>query len=123
MAELFIIGQLCSAEQFPSKSLFCKWSVHAGTNWKIISGHKEGQTQVDSPSYDSRTWWCHPIDIHFASKGIQGWPKFHVQVYHYDNYGRSEIYGYGFCYVPTTPGTHTVDCHTWRPIGQYIIKL
>jgi len=43
-----------------------------GTNWKIISGHKEGQTQVDSPAYDSRTWWCHPIDIHFASKGIQG---------------------------------------------------
>lgn len=46
--------------------------AHSGTNWKIISGHKEGQTQVDSPSYDSRTWWCHPIDIHFASKGIQG---------------------------------------------------
>lgn len=49
-----------------------KYDIHSGTNWKIISGHKEGQTQVDSPSYDSRTWWCHPIDIHFASKGIQG---------------------------------------------------
>jgi len=48
---------------------------YTGTNWKIISGHKEGQTQVDSPSYDDRTWWCHPIDIHFASKGIQGTNK------------------------------------------------
>lgn len=47
-------------------------SIYIGTNWKIISGHKEGQTQVDSPSYDNRTWWCHPIDIHFTSKGIQG---------------------------------------------------
>lgn len=46
--------------------------TYTGTNWKIISGNKEGQTQVDSPSYDNQTWWCHPIDIHFASKGIQG---------------------------------------------------
>lgn len=45
-----------------------------GTNWKVISGCKEGQTHVDSPSYDNRTWWCHPIDVHFASKGIQGTP-------------------------------------------------
>ncbi|XP_050526640.1 modular serine protease-like isoform X15 [Daktulosphaira vitifoliae] len=92
---------------------------HKGSNWKIIAGHKEGQTQVDIPSYDSRTWWCHPIDIHYSTKGIQGWPKFHVQIYHYDRYGRSEIYGYGFCYVPTSPGTHTVECYTWRPIGSW----
>jgi hypothetical protein len=25
--------------------------------------------------------------------------------------------GYGFCHVPTAPGTHTVECVTWRPTG------
>jgi len=44
----------------------------AGGGWKLISGLKEGQTQVDSPAYDSVTYWCHPIDVHFATKGIQG---------------------------------------------------
>jgi len=37
-----------------------------------MSGLKEGQTQVDSPAYDGVTYWCHPIDVHFATKGIQG---------------------------------------------------
>jgi hypothetical protein len=38
----------------------------------VISGLKEGQTQVDNPVYGSVTYWCHPIDIHFVTKGIQG---------------------------------------------------
>lgn len=38
----------------------------------MISGLKEGQTQVDNPAYGSVTYWCHPVDIHFATKGIQG---------------------------------------------------
>lgn len=57
----------------------------SGTNWKIISGHKEGQTQVDSPAYDNRTWWCHPIDIHFASKGIQGMLYFYMFQSYFNN--------------------------------------
>lgn len=47
-----------------------------------------------------------------------GWPKLHVQVYHYDKYGRSELYGYGFCFIPSTPGNHIVECCTWRPVGM-----
>jgi hypothetical protein len=43
-----------------------------GGGWRLISGSKEGQTQVDNPAYGSITYWCHPIDIHFATKGMQG---------------------------------------------------
>ncbi|XP_069677121.1 B9 domain-containing protein 2-like isoform X1 [Periplaneta americana] len=118
MAEVHIIGQIIGASKFPNQSLFCKWGIHAGGGWKVISGLKEGQTHVDNPEYEVFSYWCHPIDIHFATKGIQGWPKLHLQVYHQDQFGRSEIYGYGFCHVPTASGNHILDCVTWRPVGS-----
>ena len=46
-----------------------------------------------------------------------GWPKLHLQVWHQDNYGRNEIYGYGFCHIPTSPGFHEIVCPTWCPTG------
>ncbi|XP_021916275.1 B9 domain-containing protein 2-like isoform X3 [Zootermopsis nevadensis] len=91
MAEVHLIGQIIGASKFPNQSLFCKWGIHAGGGWKVISGLKEGQTQVDSPACDGITYWCHPVDIHFATKGIQGWPKLHLQVYHLDQFGRSTL--------------------------------
>ena len=35
---------------------------------------------------------CHAhLDIHLATKGLQGWPKLHVEVWHSDMFGRSEL--------------------------------
>ncbi|XP_063242078.1 B9 domain-containing protein 2 [Bacillus rossius redtenbacheri] len=118
MAEVHIIGQVVGASNFPQNCLFCKWGIHAGSNWKLISGTVEGQTQVDDPEYQDFAFWSHPIDVHFATKGIQGWPRIHFQVYHQDRFGRSELYGYGVCHIPTSPGTHALDCVTWRPVGS-----
>nr|CAD7458437.1 unnamed protein product [Timema tahoe] len=119
MAEVHILGQILGASEFPKNTLFCKWGIHAGGGWKVISGLKEGQTHVDNPEYDEAAHWCHPLDVHFATKGIQGWPKLHLQVYCQDRFGRSEIYGYGFCHIPTSPGSHLIDCVTWRPVGSW----
>ncbi|XP_046675272.1 B9 domain-containing protein 2 [Homalodisca vitripennis] len=119
MAELYAIGQIIGADRFPRSTLFCKWSIFAGSGWKLIEGHKEGQTQIDNPDFENFTYWCHPVDVHYATKGIQGWPKLHFQVYHYDEHGRSELCGYGVCHLPTSPGTHRLECCTWRPIGTY----
>ena len=119
MAEVHIIGQIVGASEFPSQSLFCKWGVHAGGAWKLIAGNKEGQTQVDIPDDDVTAYWSHPIDIHYASKGLQGWPRLHVQVWHHDAYGRNELYGYGFIHIPTSPGSHSIDCVTWKPNGTF----
>jgi B9 domain-containing protein 2 len=47
-----------------------------------------------------------------------GWPKIHLQVWHQDSYGRNELYGYGFCHLPTSPGHHELTCPTWRPTGS-----
>ena len=48
---------------------------------------------------------------------LLGWPKLKFEVYHQDDYGRNELYGYGFCHLPTSPGTHNIECVTWRPTG------
>ena len=31
------------------------------------------------------------LDLHLATKGLQGWPKIHVQVWHEDFFGRREL--------------------------------
>ena len=51
---------------------------------------------------------------------ISGWPRIHFQVWHQDQFGRNELYGYGFCHIPTSPGMHEIECHTWRPTGSFM---
>lgn len=120
MAELHIIGQIIGAntEGFDNSSLFCKWGIKYGGGWKLLEGLVEGQTQVDNPATGSTCYWSHPVDVHFASKGIQGWPKFYFQVWSLDSYGRSDLGGYGFIHVPSSPGFHQLECPTWRPEGS-----
>ena len=72
MAELHLIGQIVGASEFPDSSLFCKFGIHTGGAWKVLGGLREGQTQVDNPEIGDTAYWSHPIDIHFATKGLQG---------------------------------------------------
>lgn len=123
MAEVHVIGHIVGASGFPRSSLYCKWALHSGSAWKVLEGQIEGQTQVDDPTIGDTSNWCHPIDVHYVTKGVQGWPKLHVQVWHLDRFSRSEIFGYGVCHIPTTPGTSHIDCVTWRPIGSYSERL
>ena len=60
---------------------------------------------------------AHPLDVHYAVKGIDGWPRLRIEVYGVDSYGRIELAGYGCCIVPTSAGTHELRCATWRPCG------
>ena len=99
--------------------LFKQLWIFSGGAWKVLAGLPEGQTQVDNPQMDEFAYWSHPIDIHFATRGLQGWPKIHFQVWHQDTFGRNELYGYGFCHIPTSPGTHDIVCPTWRPAGTF----
>uniref|UniRef100_A0A1I8BAU8 B9 domain-containing protein 2 n=1 Tax=Meloidogyne hapla TaxID=6305 RepID=A0A1I8BAU8_MELHA len=52
-----------------------------------------------------------------------GWPRILIEVWHYDKYGRHSIYGYGNCFVPSSPGEHQVLCHCWRPKGNFREEL
>jgi B9 domain-containing protein 2 len=123
MCEVHIIGQIVGASNFKENNLFCKWGIQAGNSWKILEGFKEGQTQVDSPVDGESVQWCHPIDIHYATKGIQGWPKLFFQVWHQDEYGRDQFCSYGFCHVPTSYGYHKVKCVTWKPLSSFCDRI
>jgi hypothetical protein len=43
-----------------------------GASWKLLQGKIEGQTHVDTPLYEPFAYWSHPIDVHYATKGLQG---------------------------------------------------
>lgn len=43
-----------------------------GGAWRLLSGLKEGQTQVDIPQIGEMAYWSHPIDLHYSTKGLQG---------------------------------------------------
>lgn len=130
MAELHILGQLKSASNFYDTSiLFCRYSFQSGPNWTIISGCPEGQTVSAKLDYDKSVIWAHPLDIHYVTKGIQGWPKLILQVSCLDAVERSWVVGYSCCSLPTVPGPHNIDVSCWVPsttaltdkIRQYFI--
>jgi hypothetical protein len=86
MAELHVIGQLVSGTGFRAGScLFCKFNVECGAGWKVLGGAESGQTQsawaTRCLGLEKGQWfWSHPVDVHFATKGVQGWPKIVCQV-------------------------------------------
>ncbi|KAI8807210.1 b9 domain-containing protein 2-like protein [Cladochytrium replicatum] len=123
MAELFVNGSIVGASGFPSSELCCKWSILAGEGWTLVEGDSHGQTHVDIPHDPKYTVWNHPIDVHFTTNTMQNWPKVQFQVFHQDMFGRNELYGYGFVHVPMSPGSHRVDCVTWRPVGSFMDSM
>ena len=117
MAELHVIGEIVGGVGFEASRLFCRWGAVSGRNWDLLEGIEQGQTHIDYPEEGEFAVWSHPIDLHYACRGIVGWPKLHFQVWGQDAHGRNEICGYGFCHVPTAPGQHEIKCTTWCPEG------
>lgn len=81
----------------PSYTLPCwhhhssQWGVVAGRTWELLEGLEEGQTQLDQAEDGEMIVWAHPLDMHYACKGITGWPKLHFQVWSQDIHGRNDI--------------------------------
>lgn len=89
-----------------------------GSGWKIINGSGEGQTQECCDPFSNKPVWDHPVDLHFATQTLQGSPKILLQVFCRDNFNRILFVSYGVCSIPLKPGFHSIDCHTWKPIGK-----
>ncbi|XP_053687036.1 B9 domain-containing protein 2 [Sabethes cyaneus] len=114
MAELYVFGELCHASEYEEPNLFCKWSVQFGSCWKVVEGHSEGQSSASSARVERRSYFSTPIDLHLACRGIQGWPKLHVEVFALDSLNNYWPVGYGFAYLPSQPGLHRVRVDTWK---------
>ncbi|XP_052747362.1 pyruvate kinase isoform X2 [Bicyclus anynana] len=89
-------------------------------NWSLISGYSEGQTISAKADYKKNVIWNQPIDLHYVSKGIQGWPKIVLQVNCLDSLGRSWIVGYGSCNIPAAPGQHLIKVPCWVPAATTV---
>lgn len=120
MAEVHLIGQIVEATGFEDKSLFTKWSINTGSCWRLLEGFTEGQTHLSTLN-DGQTshCWSHPIDVHYVTRALQGWPRIEFQVWGVDWLGKCNISAYGFMSVPTKPGSHALICSTWRPVGDF----
>lgn len=132
--EVHFLGEIKSGYGFnnhglsSSSLLTCKWSVDWGTTtWSLLEGSQEGQTQFSTNSYLDHhhsssnacvVVWNHPIDLHFTTANLKGWPRIVLQVWKLDSYGTASILGYGFTYFPATPGTmQELEVKCWRPRG------
>ena len=94
------MGQLLGADNFEFPNMFCKWTLEAGPNFRVLQGESSGQTQCDMPNVTSRpshatpsglmyaptlphhhpqegegAVWAHPLDVHYTLKSIDGWPR------------------------------------------------
>ena len=118
MAEVHILGNLSGARNFKESSLCCKYEIIAGQGWNLLEGISSGQTHVDSPIEVNQFVWNQPIDLHYNTKSLAGWPKLAVKVFQQDMFGRNSLIAYGFAHIPSKPGIHDVEINTWRPVGS-----
>lgn len=84
----------------------------------MLEGEKEGTTQIASSRGNSAALWNHPIDVHYSISSLVGWPRFHLEVWHIDEFDRHQLLGNSLCYVPTVDGEYKLDCVNWKPIGS-----
>ena len=49
---------------------------------------------------------------------MQGWPRIRLQIWELDEYGRTNLVGYGFCHFPTSAGSFELTVPCWRPTGS-----
>ncbi|KAJ9470938.1 ciliary basal body-associated [Diplonema papillatum] len=117
--ELHIIGQLSHATNFSKKNLFVLWEAVTGSHWEHIEGNEQGQTHIlEDSGGPAGAVFAHPIDLHYKTQNIQGWPKLVVHVWHQDDYGRKDFVSYGVAYLPChTSGfsDELVEVQTWSP--------
>lgn len=93
---------------------FCDGKIFSGSLWKFIEGESEGQTATDTNRLDPKAVFAHPIDLHLATRGIQGWPKLIVEVFSVNSLKQFYPVGVGFNDIPTKPGLHKLRIATWR---------
>merc|ERR1712212_1218963 len=118
MAEVHFLGEIASGFAFPENKLCVRYKFKAGSSWKLITGTKNGQTQTDWPIDGEESFFNHLIDLHYATRGIQGWPQILVEVYLVDANGRMLLYGYGSTHLPSSAGYEEVLIPAWRPADK-----
>ena len=98
--------------------------MHVGDRWRLLSGIDKGETFYDcSEHYNDMAIFEHPIDLHYVSGNILGWPKLYAEVWSVDFHGRHSVSGYACLTLPTHPGSYSLESVLWRPQGTFIDSM
>ncbi len=118
--EVHIIGEIVGGDFPEDSNCFAAFSIEFGSEWSLVGGDSSGQTQVDYPvSPESQiAVWSHPLDLHFYTRSLTGWPQIVFEVGKLDFWGNKQLIGYGFGYLPSSSGSHSIEIDVWRPLGS-----
>ena len=84
--EVHVIGEIVGGTGFGS-GVACKWRIERGTTWDRLEGEDHGQSQTDYPmNEEGMAVWAHPIDVHFGTFTMEGWPRICLEIYKLDDY-------------------------------------
>lgn len=67
--------------------------------------------------------WCHPLDLHFASKSLEAWPRMRFIVWRLNGEGIIGAHSYGTLALPTAPGHYELKCATWSIKGSAMEEI
>ena len=83
--------------------------------WNIRSGAAFGETMTtQTDEIQGVAILNHPIDIHYETSTIEGWPCIVVEVWDKENVGHRELLGCGVAWLPTTMENGTMDIPLWH---------
>jgi B9 domain-containing protein 2 len=117
--EIHFVGQILGGDFPEDTNAFAAYHIAHGSEWSLVGGDSSGQTQVDYPvsPVDQLMIWSHPLDLHYYTKSLSGWPQIVFEVGKLDFFGNKQLIGYGFGYLPSFSGFHTIEIDVWRPLG------
>ena len=121
---LNIQGIIECAQFFTSDSIFCKYDIVYGPDWKVISGQTSGQSQhacIGGSAYNFFVW-NFPFETSFYSNNPIGWPKLVISCFYPDFFGREKLKGYGVIHIPCREGVHFRNLQMFSPISGNIVS-
>ncbi len=115
-------GQVVCGEMKGEDSIYVKYDITYGANWKVVQGADKGISQISKHGEGMQgaafgnVVWNFPIDIVFKTISPTGWPRIVISVFGSDSLGRDVAKGYGSMHIPTQPGTYKRTVRLFRPV-------
>ncbi|XP_077596634.1 tectonic-like complex member MKS1 [Stigmatopora nigra] len=129
-------GEIVSAKGFEYDNLYVHFIMELANNWSSLPTQSHyGVTHTSctkSIGKDHVAYFGYPFTFeafYMSEKESEDsslqWPVLYFKVLSLDSWQRYRNEGYGYLLFPSTPGKHTLTCHTWRPfqMGETVSKL
>ncbi|KAK6322510.1 hypothetical protein J4Q44_G00073020 [Coregonus suidteri] len=124
---LLVNGEIDSAKGFEYDNLYIHFFMELPNNWSTLPFQSlSGVTQTcrtKTIGKDDVAFFSYPFSFEAffrrkdeTEESLPQWPVLYFKVLSLDFWQRYRNEGYGYLVIPSTPGKHTVTCHTWRPL-------